>query len=42
MTGAVSELAGRLGIDVPHVRTVHACVKLLDQLRSQADSPVAY
>jgi 2-dehydropantoate 2-reductase len=32
MTGAVAELAGRLGIDVPHVRTVHACAKLLDQL----------
>lgn len=31
MTGAVAELA-RLGIDVPHVRTVHACAKLLDQL----------
>jgi 2-dehydropantoate 2-reductase len=35
MTGAVAELAGRLGVDVPHVRTVHACVKLLDQLRSR-------
>jgi 2-dehydropantoate 2-reductase len=32
MTGAVVELAGRLGIDVPHVQTVHACAKLLDQL----------
>ncbi len=32
MTGAVAELAERLGIDVPHVRTVHACAKLLDQL----------
>jgi 2-dehydropantoate 2-reductase len=32
MTGAIVELAGRLGIDVPHVRTVHACAKLLDQL----------
>jgi ketopantoate reductase len=32
MTGAVAELAGRLGIDVPHVRTVHACARLLDQL----------
>jgi 2-dehydropantoate 2-reductase len=41
MTGAIAELAGRLGIDVPHVRTVHACVKLLDQLRSRAESPVA-
>ncbi len=32
MTGAVAELASRLGIDVPHVRTVHACATLLDQL----------
>jgi 2-dehydropantoate 2-reductase len=32
MTGAVVELAGRFGIDVPHVKTVHACAKLLDQL----------
>lgn len=32
MTGAVIELAGRLGIEVPHTRTVHACAKLLDQL----------
>jgi len=32
MTGAVVELADRLGIDVPHVRTIHACVQLLDQL----------
>jgi 2-dehydropantoate 2-reductase len=42
MTGAVTELAGRLGIDVPHVSTVHACVRLLDQLRSRSDSHVAY
>jgi 2-dehydropantoate 2-reductase len=35
MTGAVAELAGRLGIDVPHVRTVHACAKLLDQLSAR-------
>jgi 2-dehydropantoate 2-reductase len=32
MTGAVIELADRLDIDVPHVRTVHACAKLADQL----------
>jgi 2-dehydropantoate 2-reductase len=29
MTGAVIELAGRFGVDVPHIRTVHACAKLL-------------
>jgi 2-dehydropantoate 2-reductase len=33
MTGAVIELADRLGVGVPHIRTVHACVKLLDHLR---------
>ncbi|MEP7023385.1 MAG: 2-dehydropantoate 2-reductase [Actinomycetota bacterium] len=32
MTGAIVELAGRLGIAVPHVQTVHACAKLLGQL----------
>ncbi len=36
MTGAVVELAGRLGIDVPHVRTVHACATLLDQLNRRS------
>jgi 2-dehydropantoate 2-reductase len=35
MTGAIVELAGRLGVAVPHTATVHACVKLLDQLRQQ-------
>jgi 2-dehydropantoate 2-reductase len=33
MTGAVVELAGHLNVAVPHTQTVHACVKLLDQLR---------
>jgi 2-dehydropantoate 2-reductase len=32
MTGAVAELAERLGVDVPHVRAIHACARLLDQL----------
>jgi 2-dehydropantoate 2-reductase len=32
MTGAVAELAGLLGVEVPHVATVHACAKLLGQL----------
>jgi 2-dehydropantoate 2-reductase len=32
MTGAVVELGERLGVDVPRVQAVHACVKLLDQL----------
>jgi 2-dehydropantoate 2-reductase len=30
MTGAVAELATQLGVDVPHIRTIHACAKLLD------------
>jgi 2-dehydropantoate 2-reductase len=30
MTGAVIELAGRLGVAVPHVEAIHACAKLLD------------
>jgi 2-dehydropantoate 2-reductase len=38
MTGAVVELAEQLGIEVPHVRTVHACAKLLDQLRAPEDT----
>jgi 2-dehydropantoate 2-reductase len=33
MTGAIAELAERMQIDVPHIRTVHACAKLLDHLR---------
>ncbi len=33
MTGAVIELADRLGVPVPHTRTVHACAKLLDSRR---------
>lgn len=41
MTGAVIELADRLGVDVPHVRTVHACAALLDRLNrgSGASAP---
>ena len=35
MTGAIVELADRMGIDVPHVRTVHACAKLLDHLAAR-------
>ena len=35
MTGAIVELAGHLGVDVPHTSAVHACVKLLDRLRAE-------
>jgi 2-dehydropantoate 2-reductase len=31
IVGAVVELADRLGIPVPHTRTLYACTKLLDQ-----------
>ena len=37
ITGAVIEIGDRLGIPVPHTRTVHACAKLLDlQAESRA------
>jgi 2-dehydropantoate 2-reductase len=37
MSGAVIELADRLGIATPHTRAVHACAKLLDlQMRKPA------
>jgi 2-dehydropantoate 2-reductase len=35
MTGAIVELAAHLGVEVPHTRTVHACVQLLDRLRAE-------
>ncbi|MGO8957961.1 MAG: ketopantoate reductase family protein [Streptosporangiaceae bacterium] len=41
MTGAVVELAELLDVDVPHVRAVHACAKLLDLLRSGRPVPVS-
>ena len=33
MSGAVIELADRLGIAVPHIQAVHACAKALDAFR---------
>ena len=33
ITGAIVELAATLGLLVPHVRAVHACVTLLGNLR---------
>jgi 2-dehydropantoate 2-reductase len=36
MSGAVIELAEKLGVGVPHTRAVHACVKLLDRLARPA------
>jgi 2-dehydropantoate 2-reductase len=39
MTGAVIELAGKLGVAVPHTSAVHACAKLLDDLRTKAATP---
>lgn len=40
LTGAVVELADRLGVPVPHTRAVHACTKLLDRIRREARSHV--
>lgn len=34
MTGAVTELAAQVGIEVLHLRTVHACATLLDRLNA--------
>ena len=39
MTGAIVELAGQLDVEVPHIQTVHACVKLLDELRAARRAP---
>jgi 2-dehydropantoate 2-reductase len=33
LTGAVVEIADRLGLTAPHTRTIHACAKLLDELQ---------
>ncbi len=35
ITGAVVELADRLGIAVPHTRTLYACARLLDETLAQ-------
>lgn len=41
MTGAVIELAHRLGLDVPRTEAVHACATLLDRIaRAQASTAV--
>jgi len=37
MSGAVIELADRLGIPVPHTRAVHACTKLLDLVSQRSE-----
>jgi 2-dehydropantoate 2-reductase len=34
MTGAIVEIAAQLSVEVPHIGAVHACVKLLDRVRS--------
>ena len=34
LSGAVVELADRLGIDIPNTRALHACTALLDELRA--------
>ncbi len=39
MSGAIVELADLLSVPVPHTRTVHACVKLLDDLEQAKRDP---
>lgn len=39
LSGAVVELAERLGLQVPHTRAVHACVQLLDARRQNWAAP---
>jgi len=39
LSGAVVELAERLGVDVPQTRAIHACVRLLDARRQGWESP---
>ena len=41
MTGAIVELAEHLEVEVPHVRTVHACAKLLGLRRIGLPVPVS-
>jgi 2-dehydropantoate 2-reductase len=38
MSGAVIELADVLGVPVPHLRTMHECTKLLEQVRVSGTS----
>ena len=38
ITGAVIELAAKLGLAAPHTATVHACAKALDRLNREARS----
>lgn len=35
LTGAVGELASLVGVPVPHTRSVHACIKMLDAVRQR-------
>ena len=35
LTGAVVEIAGLLGLHAPHTHTIHACAKLLDEIRRE-------
>ena len=37
VVGAVIELGERLGIAMPHTRTVYACTKLLDAISEEAE-----
>ena len=40
LSGAVIEIAGQLGVPVPHVEAVHACAAALDRLRQAVGQQV--
>lgn len=42
MTGAVLELAHRLDLPAPHLETIHACIRLVDELRVSRGQSVAH
>lgn len=36
MTGALIEIAGKVGVPVPHTETIHACTRMLEERRASA------
>jgi 2-dehydropantoate 2-reductase len=41
LSGAVLELADRLGVAAPHTRAIHACIELLERVRSTGRAAAA-
>jgi ketopantoate reductase len=39
MTGAIIELAGRLGLETPRTESVDACLRLVESLRRPEPAP---